>query len=133
MVARFQGDDGGAAAALPRLGIVHGCADVGAAFQFVVDELARLEGGPRHVLAPDWRGFGQSQNSGDGNRDEAPLQEWRQDACGLAGYAIQARRECPPARLAAGCRVEKALPAGCQRRCGIGALNSLPGQLLRHS
>jgi pimeloyl-ACP methyl ester carboxylesterase len=58
------GDDGGAAAALPPLVMVHGWADVGASFQFVVDELARLEGGPRHVLAPDWRGFGQSANSG---------------------------------------------------------------------
>jgi pimeloyl-ACP methyl ester carboxylesterase len=33
--------------------------DVGASFQFVVDALDALEGGtPRHIVAPDWRGFG---------------------------------------------------------------------------
>jgi pimeloyl-ACP methyl ester carboxylesterase len=34
--------------------MVHGWMDVGASFQFVVDALAE----DRHVIAPDWRGFG---------------------------------------------------------------------------
>lgn len=32
--------------------------DVGASYQFMVDELALLEGPTRHIVAPDWRGFG---------------------------------------------------------------------------
>jgi pimeloyl-ACP methyl ester carboxylesterase len=42
----------------PTLVMVHGWMDVGASFQFVVDALARAEGFERHVVAPDWRGFG---------------------------------------------------------------------------
>jgi len=38
----------------PALVMLHGWMDVSASFQFVVDCLAR----DRHVLAPDWRGFG---------------------------------------------------------------------------
>lgn len=38
----------------PPLVMAHGWMDVGASFQFVVDALAV----PRHVIAPDWRGFG---------------------------------------------------------------------------
>ena len=44
----------------PALVLVHGWMDVGASFQFVVDELARLEGERRFVVAADWRGFGGS-------------------------------------------------------------------------
>ncbi|HEX7687777.1 MAG TPA: alpha/beta hydrolase [Burkholderiaceae bacterium] len=44
----------------PTLVLMHGWMDVGASFQFVVDELARLEGEARHVIAADWRGFGGS-------------------------------------------------------------------------
>ena len=44
----------------PLLVLTHGWMDVGASFQFVVDELARLEGPTRHVVALDWRGFGGS-------------------------------------------------------------------------
>ena len=40
----------------PILFMVHGWMDVAASFQFVVDELK----GDWHVIAPDWRGFGQS-------------------------------------------------------------------------
>ena len=40
----------------PALVMVHGWMDVSASFQFVVDALAR----ERHVIAPDWRGFGLS-------------------------------------------------------------------------
>jgi pimeloyl-ACP methyl ester carboxylesterase len=44
--------------------MVHGWADVGASFQFVVDALADLEGPTRPIFAPDWRGFGRTQSSG---------------------------------------------------------------------
>lgn len=42
----------------PPLLLLHGWMDVGASFQFVVDELAAAEGFERWVIAPDWRGFG---------------------------------------------------------------------------
>jgi pimeloyl-ACP methyl ester carboxylesterase len=48
----------------PLLVMVHGWADVGASFQFVVDALAQAEGFERTIVAPDWRGFGLSANSG---------------------------------------------------------------------
>ncbi|MFW9595921.1 MAG: alpha/beta fold hydrolase, partial [Macromonas sp.] len=38
---------------LPLL-MLHGWMDVSASFQFVVDALVQ----PRHIIAPDWRGFG---------------------------------------------------------------------------
>jgi pimeloyl-ACP methyl ester carboxylesterase len=41
--------------------MLHGWMDVGASFQFVVDALK----GDWHVIAPDWRGFGLSDRSGD--------------------------------------------------------------------
>jgi len=41
----------------PKIFMVHGWMDVGASFQFVVDCLK----GDWHVIAPDWRGFGQSE------------------------------------------------------------------------
>ncbi|MCG3187693.1 MAG: Tropinesterase [Rhodocyclaceae bacterium] len=41
----------------PTLLYLHGWMDVGGSFQFVVDALAR----ERHVIAPDWRGFGLSE------------------------------------------------------------------------
>ena len=44
----------------PPLVLVHGWMDVGASFQFLVDELARAEGFERWIIAPDWRGFGRS-------------------------------------------------------------------------
>lgn len=43
--------------AAPTLFLLHGWMDVSASWQFVVDELAR----DWHIVAPDWRGFGQSQ------------------------------------------------------------------------
>jgi pimeloyl-ACP methyl ester carboxylesterase len=54
---------GGASLATPErppLVMLHGWMDVGASFQFVVDALHA----DRYVIAPDWRGFGLSQNSG---------------------------------------------------------------------
>jgi len=40
--------------------LVHGWMDVSASWQFVVDAL----GGNRHVIAPDWRGFGLTRSTG---------------------------------------------------------------------
>jgi pimeloyl-ACP methyl ester carboxylesterase len=48
----------------PLLVLTHGWMDVGASFQFIVDELARLEGPTRYVVALDWRGFGGSTSGG---------------------------------------------------------------------
>ena len=48
----------------PPLVLMHGWMDVGASFQFVVDELARLEGERRFVVAADWRGYGGSSGGG---------------------------------------------------------------------
>jgi pimeloyl-ACP methyl ester carboxylesterase len=56
-------DDAGTPHA-PPLVMVHGWADVGASFQFLVDALAAVDPTPRTVIAPDWRGFGRSDNSG---------------------------------------------------------------------
>jgi pimeloyl-ACP methyl ester carboxylesterase len=42
--------------------MLHGWMDVGASFQFLVDALR----GDWHVIAPDWRGFGQSEWCADG-------------------------------------------------------------------
>ncbi len=43
----------------PKLFMVHGWMDVSASFQFVVDALQK----DWHVIAPDWRGFGLTENS----------------------------------------------------------------------
>lgn len=51
---------GAAQGAQPPLVMLHGWMDVGASFQFVVDALAQ----DRHVIAPDWRGFGLTQAPG---------------------------------------------------------------------
>lgn len=45
----------------PRLFLLHGWMDVSASFQFLVDAFAT----ERHVLAPDWRGYGLTDRSGD--------------------------------------------------------------------
>jgi pimeloyl-ACP methyl ester carboxylesterase len=44
----------------PKIFMVHGWMDVSASFQFVVECLQR----DWHVIAPDWRGFGRTDNSG---------------------------------------------------------------------
>jgi pimeloyl-ACP methyl ester carboxylesterase len=44
----------------PKLFMVHGWMDVSASFQFMVDCFRR----EWHVIAPDWRGFGLTDNSG---------------------------------------------------------------------
>lgn len=48
----------------PTLVMLHGWMDVGASFQFVVDALSSVDPSPRHIVAPDWRGFGRSAASG---------------------------------------------------------------------
>ena len=54
----------------PPLVLVHGWMDVSASWQFVVDAL----GGDRHVIAPDWRGFGLTRST-----DTAPDSYWFPD------------------------------------------------------
>jgi pimeloyl-ACP methyl ester carboxylesterase len=49
-------------AGAPKLFMLHGWMDVGASFQFLVDALQR----DWDVLAPDWRGFGESEWCPDG-------------------------------------------------------------------
>ena len=44
----------------PPLVLVHGWMDVGASYQFVVDALSQAFFAGRHIIAPDWRGFGHS-------------------------------------------------------------------------
>jgi pimeloyl-ACP methyl ester carboxylesterase len=61
---REWGDPALATPERPSLVLAHGWMDVGASFQFVVDEMARLEGPARHVVAIDWRGFGGSGSGG---------------------------------------------------------------------
>ena len=58
------GDASLVTAAQPPLLMLHGWMDVGASFQFLVDELAAAEGGTRWIIAPDWRGFGLTQAPG---------------------------------------------------------------------
>jgi pimeloyl-ACP methyl ester carboxylesterase len=48
---RWPGDPG-----LPPIFLLHGFMDCGATFQFVADAMSS----PRTLIAPDWRGFGQS-------------------------------------------------------------------------
>ncbi len=45
----------------PLLVLLHGWMDVGASFQFLVDALDDC----RHVIAPDWRGYGRTRIEGD--------------------------------------------------------------------
>jgi len=50
----------GAPGSLPPLVLLHGWMDVGASWQFVVDALADAFVQGRHIIAPDWRGFGRT-------------------------------------------------------------------------
>ncbi|QEA13732.1 alpha/beta fold hydrolase [Comamonas flocculans] len=51
---------GPATSTLPPLVLLHGWMDVGASWQFVVDALDSTFTARRRIIAPDWRGFGQS-------------------------------------------------------------------------
>ena len=42
----------------PKLFMVHGWMDVSASFQFVVDALENTPLAGRHIISPDWRGYG---------------------------------------------------------------------------
>jgi len=53
----------------PPLVLVHGWMDVAASWQFMVDALAK----DRWIIAPDWRGFGQSRLKGAGQPDAPPV------------------------------------------------------------
>ncbi len=57
---REWGDTSSRSPERPTLVLLHGWMDVSASFQFVVDALRE----ERHVLAPDWRGFGLSAWAG---------------------------------------------------------------------
>ena len=46
----------------PSLLMVHGWMDVGASFQFVVDALESTTLKGRHIIAPDWRGYGRTHH-----------------------------------------------------------------------
>ncbi len=58
------GDAKGVTPERPPLVLLHGWMDVGASFQFLVDALAEASGFERHVVAPDWRGFGLTEAPG---------------------------------------------------------------------
>ena len=45
----------------PPLVLLHGWMDVGASWQFVVDAFSQAFATGRHIIAPDWRGFGGSR------------------------------------------------------------------------
>lgn len=49
---------GKAQAGMPSLVMVHGWMDVAASFQFVVDALENTPLAGRHIISPDWRGYG---------------------------------------------------------------------------
>jgi len=53
-------------ATLPPLVLVHGWMDVGASWQFMVDALSAEFAAGRLIIAPDWRGFGQTGLSAAG-------------------------------------------------------------------
>jgi pimeloyl-ACP methyl ester carboxylesterase len=46
----------------PSIVMVHGWMDVGASFQFVVDALENTPLKGRHIIAPDWRGYGRTHH-----------------------------------------------------------------------
>ena len=51
---------------LPPLVLVHGWMDVAASYQFMVDAFSDAFAAGRMILAPDWRGFGQTGLTPDG-------------------------------------------------------------------
>lgn len=58
---------GEAQSSLPPLVLVHGWMDVAASYQFVVDALSDAFVQGRTILAPDWRGYGQTGTLGTDN------------------------------------------------------------------
>jgi pimeloyl-ACP methyl ester carboxylesterase len=77
----------------PLLVLLHGFMDVGASFQFVVDALARAGDDRRCIVAPDWRGFGQT-------RTEAPVDAyWFADYLGDLDAIVDALSPAAPVDL----------------------------------
>ena len=54
------------ASAQPPLVLVHGWMDVAASYQFMVDALSDAFAAGRTIIAPDWRGFGQTTSAEGG-------------------------------------------------------------------
>lgn len=61
----WQGS-GQAASTLPPMVLVHGWMDVAASYQFMVDAFSDAFAAGRTIIAPDWRGFGQTAGAGGG-------------------------------------------------------------------
>ncbi|TAG36070.1 MAG: alpha/beta hydrolase [Polaromonas sp.] len=55
--------------AQPALVLVHGWMDVAASYQFMVDALSDAFAAGRTIIAPDWRGFGQTTSAEGGASD----------------------------------------------------------------
>jgi pimeloyl-ACP methyl ester carboxylesterase len=55
-------------AALPPLVLLHGWMDVAASYQFMVDAFSDAFAAGRSIIAPDWRGFGQTSSSSSGDK-----------------------------------------------------------------
>lgn len=47
--------------------LVHGWMDVAASYQFVLDAFSEAFAGGRHIIAPDWRGYGLTETGGHDN------------------------------------------------------------------
>ena len=62
--------NGSGDAALPPLVLAHGWMDVAASYQFMVDALSDAFMAGRTIIAPDWRGFGQTLPGHAANRSE---------------------------------------------------------------
>ena len=58
---------GEATPGVPPLVMVHGWMDVAASYQFVVDAFAEAFAAGRQIIAPDWRGYGQTSLPGTDN------------------------------------------------------------------
>jgi pimeloyl-ACP methyl ester carboxylesterase len=58
---------GDARPGVPPLVMVHGWMDVAASYQFVVDALSDAFAQGRQIIAPDWRGYGQTALPGTDN------------------------------------------------------------------
>lgn len=56
--------------ALPPLVLLHGWMDVAASYQFMVDALSDAFAAGRTIIAPDWRGFGQTAPSHEAARPD---------------------------------------------------------------
>jgi pimeloyl-ACP methyl ester carboxylesterase len=59
---------GQAAPNVPSLVMVHGWMDVAASFQFVVDALEDTPLAGRHIISPDWRGYGLTHHVNNASR-----------------------------------------------------------------